>query len=56
MNSIRLFSKVHKNAYISYDDLYQSLTYLVALQDIFNRNGREEKAEEVGEILNDYIS
>ena len=56
MNSIRLFSKVHKNAYISYDDLYQSLTYLVALQDIFNRNGREEKAEEVGVILNDYIS
>lgn len=54
--SVRLFSTIHRNSYLSYDDLYQSLTYLVALQDTFKRCGMPEKADEIAKILEQFLA
>ncbi len=54
--SVRLFSTIHRNSYLSYDDLYQSLTYLVALQDTFKRCGMPEKADEIARILEQFLA
>lgn len=53
---MKLFSKVHGDSYISYSDLYQSLAYMVQLQNICTRNGRTEMAARIEKTIKSYIS
>lgn len=53
--AIKLFSKIHKGELMSADGLQQSLLYIYTLSEIFQKNGDSVKAQELSDLLDEYI-
>lgn len=55
VKGIILYSKPLHDSFLSYESLNQAFTYLLVLQDVFEKNNDPEKAEEIGKLIDLYL-
>ena len=56
VKGIKLYSKPYADSFLSYDSLNQAFTYLLVLQDVFEKNNDPEKAAQIGELIDYYLA
>ena len=56
VKGIILYSKPFQDTFLSYESLSQAFTYLLVLQDVFEKNNDPEKAAQIGELIDHYLA